>query len=229
MTRISTQQPMQNQGRTARFQNRTEAGRKLAHQLRTYANYLDVIVLGLPRGGVPVAFEVAKALNAPLDVLVVRKLGVPDQPELAMGAIAAGGIQVLNQALLRSLSISEETIQRTVTQEYKELERRKRMYRGARPTANLRDLTVILVDDGLATGASMQAAIEAVRHQKPTQIVVAVPVAAPETYRWIKAKVDEVICTEIPQQLQSIGYFYNDFSPTTDEEVCEFLRKSASP
>src|ERR1700687_2200903 len=201
------------------FRDRREAGRLLAAKLTAYANRPDVIVLALPRGGVPVAYEVARGLGTPLDVFVVRKLGVPGYEELAMGAIATGGVRVLNDQLVERLGIGEQTIEAIAARERQELERRERLYRGDRPPPDVRGRTVILVDDGLATGATMYAAIEALRQQNPARIVVAVPTASPETCEEMKTKADEVICAITPEPFHAVGRWYRDFSQTTDEEV----------
>jgi putative phosphoribosyl transferase len=202
------------------FRNRTEAGRLLAKRLKaTYANRLDVLVLGLPRGGVPVAFEVAKVLNAPLDICLVRKLGVPGHQELAMGAIATGGIMVINEEVVRSLRISQIAIEQVAARERQELERRERVYRGDRPTPDLSHRTIILIDDGIATGSTLKAALSTIKQQQPEHIVVAVPVAPPDVYTELKSEVDEVVCLLTPEWLCSISLWYEDFSPTTDEEV----------
>lgn len=208
------------------FKDRRFAGQVLARELAAYANRPDVLVLGLPRGGVPVAFEVAQALNAPLDILVVRKLGVPDQEELAMGAIASGGVRIINEYIINLVKISDEVIARVAVQEERELERRERLYRGNRPLRDLQGRTVILVDDGLATGATMWAAIVAVRKQQPAQIVIAVPVAAPETCQELEAEVDEIVCISTPSPFHSVGLWYKDFPQTTDEEVRDLLAKA---
>ncbi|BAY77246.1 hypothetical protein NIES25_37060 [Nostoc linckia NIES-25] len=210
------------------FKDRRFAGQLLAKELATYANRSDVVVLGLPRGGVPVAFEVAKALNAPLDVLVVRKLGVPDEQELAMGAIAAGGVRILNKHIINVAKISDEVIARVAVQEERELERREKLYRGDRPFPDLRRRTVILVDDGLATGATMWAAAVAVRKQQPAAIVIAVPVAAPETCEQLEPEVDQIACISKPSPFYSVGLWYEKFPQTTDEEVRELLTKAAN-
>ncbi|WP_445634793.1 Phosphoribosyltransferase [Nostoc sp. DSM 114161] len=210
------------------FKDRRFAGQLLAKELAIYANRSDVIVLGLPRGGVPVAFEVAKALNAPLDVLVVRKLGVPDEQELAMGAIAAGGVRILNKHIINVANISDEVIARVAVQEERELERREKLYRGDRPLKDLRGRTVILVDDGLATGATMWAAAVAVRKQQPAAIVIAVPVAAPETCQQLNPEVDQIACVSTPSPFYSVGLWYEKFPQTTDEEVRELLTKAAN-
>ncbi|NJR73649.1 MAG: phosphoribosyltransferase [Scytonema sp. CRU_2_7] len=210
------------------FKNRKAAGQFLAKNLAAYANYPDTLVLALPRGGVPVAFEVARALNAPLDVFVVRKLGVPEQKELAMGAIASGGVQVLNEEIVRSLGISEVVIQKVAAKEQQELERREHLYRGDRPIPILHGRTVILVDDGLATGATMRAAVVALQQHKPAKIIVAVPVSASETCEEFEAKVDEIVCLATPNPFYSVGLWYEDFPQTTDEEVRELLKKAAN-
>lgn len=208
-----------------RFRNRTEAGQLLARKLTQYANRPDAIVLGLPRGGVPVAFEVATALNVPLDICLVRKLGVPGHQELAMGAIAFGGVQVLDRDVLAWLRITEQTIGKVAAQELQELQRRDRVYRGDRAQPQLGDRVVILVDDGLATGSTMRAAIEVVKTQQPQRIVVAIPVAPPETYQKLRTEVDEVVCLMTPPSFYAIGMWYEDFAQTTDAQVCELLRK----
>ncbi len=209
------------------FKDRRFAGQLLAQELAAYANRSDVVVLGLPRGGVPVAFEVAKALNAPLDVLAVRKLGVPDQEELAMGAIASGGVRILNKHIISLVNISDEVIARVAVQEERELERREQLYRGDRPFPNLRGRTVILVDDGLATGATMWAATVAVQKQQPAVIVIAVPVAAAETCEQLEPEVNQIACISKPSPFYSVGLWYENFPQTTDEEVRELLIKGA--
>jgi putative phosphoribosyl transferase len=206
-----------------RFRNRTEAGKLLAGKLTQYANRSDVLVLGIPRGGVPVAFEVATALNVPLDICLVRKLGVPGNKELAMGAISAGGVQVLNEELLDSIRISGHSIAEVAKWELQELQRRDRVYQGDRPRPNIRQRIIILVDDGLATGASMLAAIEFLKHQQPQRIIIAVPVAPSDIGERLRSQVDEVVCLMTPAQLYAIGLWYEDFTPTTDEEVCQLL------
>jgi putative phosphoribosyl transferase len=211
---------------TRRFRDRTEAGRYLAELLQNYAGRDNVVLLALPRGGVPVAYEVAKSLGAPLDVFVVRKLGVPGRPELAMGAIATGGVLVLDEGLVRRLGITEEQIRRTVESELRELERREASYRGGRDPPNLEGKTVILVDDGLATGATMRAAALAVRKYNPDRVVVAVPVAAEQTCDEFRYDVDEIICGVTPQPFHAVGLWYEDFSQTSDEEVRELLARA---
>src|SRR6195256_5187343 len=198
------------------FRDRREAGRLLAEKLATYANRPDVIVLALPRGGVPVAYEVARALRAPLDVFVVRKLGVPGYEELAMGAVATGGVRVLNEQLVKRLGIPDHLIDAVAAREQQELARRERLYRGGRPTPDVRGRTVILVDDGLATGATMSAAIAALRELRPARIVVAVPTASPETCEEMRSKADDVICAITPEPFNAVGRWYRDFSQTTD-------------
>jgi putative phosphoribosyl transferase len=209
-----------------RFEDRREAGRLLAEKLSKYAHRPDVIVLGLPRGGVPVAFEVAKALDAPLDVFLVRKLGVPAQPELAMGAIASGGVLVLNEDVVSYLAIPDAELQRVAAREQLELERRERLYRGDKPVCVPSGRTVIVVDDGLATGSSMRAAIGAIKQLRPARLVVAVPVAPAATYLEFKSEVDEIVAYAVPADFDGVGRWYSDFSQTTDEEVCELLSRS---
>jgi putative phosphoribosyl transferase len=211
------------------FRDRTDAGRFLATKLRAYANRPDVLVLALPRGGMPVAFEVAQALDAPLDVFLVRKLGAPGQPELAMGAIATGGVRVLNEALVRALAIDDLALEAVVAEEQAELERRERLYRDDRPAPDVRGHTVILVDDGLATGATMRAAAAALRQQQAARIVVAVPIAPAETCAEFRHEVDEIVCGLTPEPFYAVGLWYEDFSQTTDEEVRELLARAARP
>ena len=206
-----------------RFKDRSDAGRQLGVLLHDYASRSDVVVLALPRGGVPVAFEVATALRAPLDVLVVRKLGVPGHPELAMGAIAAGGIEVLSHDLIRDLRIPRTLVQQVAALERVELERRDSAFGSGRRPPVLRDRTVILVDDGLATGSTMQAAILAVRQQAPSRIVVAVPVGARDTCERLRRFADEVICASTPEVFTAVGLWYEQFTQTTDEEVIRLL------
>lgn len=202
----------------------------LAAQLSSYANRPNAIVLGLPRGGVAVAYEVARALNLPLDVFIVRKLGVPGQEELAMGAIASGGVRVLNQAVIGALGLSQAEINEVIRREEQELRRREALYRGQRPPLNLKGKTVILVDDGLATGATMWAAIAAVRQQGPAQVVMAVPVAAPAECDAFKQIADDVVCAITAEPFHAVGLWYEDFPQMTDEEVRALLgSKSPSP
>ncbi|HEY9611368.1 phosphoribosyltransferase [Allocoleopsis sp.] len=206
-----------------RFRDRTEAGQLLAKKLTAYANRSDVVVLGLPRGGVSVAFEVAKVLKAPLDICLVRKLGVPGQEELAMGAIARGEVMVIDNDVVKWLGISRAVIARVAAREQQELKRRDRAYRGGRPIPNVQQRTVILVDDGIATGSTVRAAIATLHQQQPEQIVVAVPVAANATCQELKTEVDQVVCLITPEPLQSISLWYENFSPTTDAEVRNLL------
>ena len=212
-----------------RFRNRNEAGRLLANKLTAYANRPDVLVLALPRGGVPVAYEVARALGAPLDVFVVRKLGVPGHEELAMGAIATGGVRFLNDQIVQRLRIPEYIVDAVAAREQPELRRRERLYRGGRPPPQVRGRTVILVDDGLATGATMRAAIMALRQLQPARIVVAIPTGSPETCEELKAEVDEVVCAITPDSFLAVGHWYEDFSQTTDEEVRDLLARRQQP
>ena len=209
------------------FQDRTQAGRVLASTLSQYANRPDVLVLALPRGGVPVAYEVARALNAPLDVFLVRKLGVPGHPELAMGAIASGGVRILNRDVVEALGITREQFDAITAEQLRELERRERAYRGDRPPPDVRGKTVILVDDGLATGATMRAAIEALKQLGPARIVVGVPIASPETCEELESVVDEVVCGVTPRPFYAVGAWYRDFSQTSDDEVRDLLARAA--
>jgi putative phosphoribosyl transferase len=208
------------------FRNRSDAGKHLATKLLDYANRDDVIVLALPRGGVPVAFEVAKILRAPLDVFLVRKLGVPGHEELAMGAIATGGVRVLNHDTIDYLGIPDSAIESIARTEQEELKRREREYRGNRPEPEVRGKTAILIDDGLATGATMRAAVEALRRQGPAKIVVAVPVSAPQTCDEYRMGVDEIVCAITPEPFFGVGQWYMDFSQTTDEEVRRLLKEA---
>jgi putative phosphoribosyl transferase len=212
---------------TRRFRDRAEAGQLLAERLLTYAGRDDVVVLALPRGGVPVAYEVAKALDVPLGVFVVRKVGVPGHEELAMGAIASGGVLVLDQRLVQALGIDQAQLERAVAAEGRELERRESVYDGPRDPSELAGKTVILVDDGLATGSTMRAAALAVRQLNPARIVVAVPVAAAQTCDEFRDAVDEVVCQLTPRPFQAVGLWYEDFSQTTDDEVRELLARAA--
>lgn len=212
---------------TPYFKDRVDAGRKLAKKLLAYAAHEDVIVLGLPRGGVPVAFEVAQALNAPLDVFLVRKLGVPGHEELAMGAIASGGVRVLNEEVVNYLNVPNRIIDQVAEREQRELERRERAYRGGRPQPELRHRTVILVDDGLATGASMRAAVVALRTWHPGRVIVAVPTAAPETCEAFEDIVEDIVCAITPRPFLGVGAWYEEFSQTTDEEVWTLLEQAS--
>ena len=212
---------------TLPFKNRSEAGRVLAGRLVQFQNRRDLLVLALPRGGVPVAYEVANILNAPLDIFLVRKLGVPGQEELAFGAIASGGLRVINENIVRSLHLSRTQIETAVAREKAELARRERSYRGDGAVPDPKGRTVILVDDGLATGATMLAAARALRHEYPKYIVIAVPVAAPATCNELRPEVDEIVCAITPEPFHAVGLWYEDFSQTTDEEVRELLKRSA--
>jgi putative phosphoribosyl transferase len=205
------------------FRDRREAGRQLAQHLAAYANRPDVLVLALPRGGVPVAYEVARALRAPLDVFLVRKLGLPGHEEYAMGAVASGGVRVLNPEVVGELHLSDELIDTVTRRELQELERRERAYRGDRPFPDVRGKTVILVDDGLATGSTMRAAAEALRQQRPARLVVAVPAGSPQTCDEFRDEVDEVVCALTPEPFYAVGLWYDDFSQTTDDQVRALL------
>jgi predicted phosphoribosyltransferase len=209
------------------FADRTDAGRRLAEELTAYCDRDDVIVLALPRGGVPVAYEVAEKLHAPLDVFLVRKLGVPGHEELAMGAIASGGVEILNDDVVNALGISDAAIERVAEQELQELARREHEYRGSRPPLDVHNCTAILIDDGLATGASMAAAVEGLRALGPSKIVVAVPTASPETCNAFRSRVDEIVCAETPVPFRAVGEWYDDFSQTTDDEVRTLLARAA--
>src|SRR5213596_311511 len=209
------------------FPNRAEAGRLLAEKLVKYAGRDNVIVLGLPRGGVPVAYEVAQRLKVPLDVFIVRKLGVPGFEELAAGAIASGGVRVLNEDVMRSIPHADEAINAITARETAELERREQIYREGRPPPELRDRIVILVDDGLATGATMRAAVKALRERGAAKIVVAVPVGPPDTCREFEDEADEVVCASEPEFFQAVGQYYEDFSQTSDDEVRDLLARAA--
>jgi putative phosphoribosyl transferase len=207
------------------FRDRSDAGRKLAAKLAEYADRPDVVVLALPRGGVPVGYEVARALGTPLDVFLVRKLGVPGHEELAMGAVATGGVRVLNDQVVRALGIPDYVIDAIA--EWEELARRERLYRGDSPPPDVRERTVILVDDGLATGTTMNAAIQALREQQPTRIVVAVPTASLEACNELRKEVDDVVCAVTPEPFYAVGLWYENFSQTTDEEFRELLARAA--
>ena len=208
------------------FHDRFEAGRVLAVELKSYAQRPDVVVLALPRGGVPVRYEVARALEVPLDVFLARKLGVPGQEELAMGAIASGGVRVLNESVVRMLEIGPQAVDAAAEREQRELQRREREYRGNRPRLDIAGAIAILVDDGLATGSSMRAAAEALRTRHPHKIIVAVPVAAAETCDQLRHEVDEVVSAFTPEPFQAVGLWYEDFSQTTDEEVRQLLARA---
>jgi predicted phosphoribosyltransferase len=209
-----------------RFRDRREAGRLLAAKLAAYARQPGVVVLALPRGGVPVGYEVARALGAPLDVFLVRKLGVPGHEELAMGAVATGGLRVLNQQIVKQLRIPPDLIDAVAAAEGWELARRERLYRGDRPLPDVLGRTVILVDDGLATGSSMLAAVGAIRQRRPARIVVATPIAARDTCELLRSEVDEVVCAVTPEPFHAVGLWYEDFSQTSDDEVRELLEVS---
>ncbi|HWC38715.1 MAG TPA: phosphoribosyltransferase [Acidimicrobiales bacterium] len=214
--------------RPTAFQDRFDAGATLASLLTQYAGRNDVVVLALPRGGVPVGFEVAKALRAPLDVFLVRKLGVPGHEELAMGAIASGGVQVLNEDVVEALDVPPERIVAVAAAEEQELERRLRTYRSGMPPPDVKDKIVVIVDDGLATGSSMRAAVQALRRLGPARIVVAVPTAAAETCERLATEADEVVCAFTPRPFHAVGLSYRDFSQTTDAEVGDLLRRAAA-
>jgi putative phosphoribosyl transferase len=207
------------------FHDRVDAGKALARHLSKYAGRPDVTVLALPRGGVPIGYEVARALGAPLDVFIVRKLGVPGQEEYAMGAVASGGVRVLNEDVVRSLRLSDTAVERITAKELTELNRRERLYRGDRPELDLTGRTVILVDDGLATGSTMKAAVKALKARGPARTVVAVPVAAPDTCEELRREVDEVVCAVTPEPFRAVGLWYEDFSQTSDEEVHDLLAR----
>ena len=208
------------------FANRTEAGRLLAEKLEKYANRNDVIVLGLPRGGVPVAYEVARCLHAPLDVFIVRKLGVPGFEELAAGAIASGSVRVLNEDVMRAIPYGDAAIEAVTAKETVELQRREQIYREGRPAPDLRGNVVMLVDDGLATGATMRAAVKALRQSGAAKIVVAVPVGPPDTCREIAQEADEAICLSTPEFFQAVGQYYEDFSQTSDDDARKLLTRA---
>ncbi|HEX2913172.1 MAG TPA: phosphoribosyltransferase [Chloroflexia bacterium] len=213
--------------RIVQFENRQQAGKVLATRLKAYANRPDVVVLALPRGGVPVAYQVAMALNVPLDIIVVRKLGLPGQEELAMGAIASGGVCVLNQELVADLYISDQTIERVARVEEIELKRREQRYRAGRPPLEVKGKIVILVDDGLATGTTMLAAITALKKQEIISLVVAVPIAPYDTFHRFQPLVDQMVSVITPGAFFALGYWYREFSQTSDEEVCWLLEQAA--
>ena len=212
---------------TSVFANRSEAGRLLAQRLGRYAGRADVLVLGLPRGGVPVAFEVARALHAPLDAFVVRKLGVPYREELAMGAIARGGVRVLNRTVIESLQIPDWAVDEVATREERELERREQAYRAGRAAPDVSGRTIILIDDGIATGATMRAAVAALRKLNAGRVVVATPTAARGTAEDMSGEVDEFVAVMKPAEFLGVGLWYEDFSQTTDKEVCDLLARGA--
>jgi putative phosphoribosyl transferase len=214
------------EGEMIPFKDRREAGRKLAQKLTACAGQPDLLTLALPRGGVPVAYEVARALNAPLDVFLVRKLGLPGQEELAIGAIATGGVRVLNRDIIRMLSIPDEVINFVARRELQELQRRERLYRGDRSPPEVRDRTIILIDDGLATGASMRAAVVSLRARHPARILVAVPIAAETVCEAFRTEVDEIICAVTPEPFYGVGRWYEDFSQITDQEVRILLEEA---
>jgi putative phosphoribosyl transferase len=208
------------------FSNRTDAGRRMAQLLVRYANQTDVIVLGMPRGGVPVAFEIARTLKAPLDVLMVRKLGVPGQEELAFGAIATGGIRFLDPTIIKAVGLSDIDIELATQAQRKELERRERAYRGGRPPLIVKGMTVILVDDGIATGSGMRAAVGAVQQLGAAHIVIAVPVAPRSTCDRLRMEVSDLVCAATPEPFYGVGQFYLDFSQVSDHEVQELLNRA---
>jgi putative phosphoribosyl transferase len=211
------------------FQNRTEGGRALAEKLLDYRDQPDVLVLALPRGGVPVAAEVAQALRLPLDVFLVRKLGAPGNEELALGAVATGGVRVLNQSIIEAFEVTQAELDSIIAAEQQELERRQRAYRDGLSPPEIRDRTVLLIDDGLATGATMYAAVLALRQQQPARIVVGVPVAAPETCAEFRDEVDEIVCAITPEPFYGVGMWYRDFEQTSDDEVRELLAQTRDP
>jgi predicted phosphoribosyltransferase len=214
------------EGEMTPFIDRRDAGRKLARKLSTYAGQPNILVLALPRGGVPVAYEVALALSAPLDVFIVRKLGLPGREELAMGAVASGGVRVLNGDIIRTLSIPDEVIHIVAKRELQELQRREKLYRKDRPSPEVSDRTILLIDDGLATGASMRAAIAGLRAQHPARIVVAIPAAAPDVCEAFRSEVDDIVCAITPEPFYGVGRWYEDFSQVTDEEVRILLEEA---
>jgi len=209
------------------FLDRVDAGRRLAAVLSHYTNQPDLLILALPRGGVPVAYEVARELHAPLDVFLVRKLGFPGHPELAMGAIATGGVRILDQHLIEMYEVPADAVEYVTQLELRELERREKLYRDARPAPDVHDHTVILIDDGLATGSTMRAAVEALRAEGARKIVVAVPIAPVDTCEAMRKEVDEIICAVTPEPFRAVGIWYADFSETSDDEVRELLARAA--
>lgn|SRR5487761_75457 len=212
--------------RKQRFRDRTEAGQILAALLTAYANRGDVLALALPRGGVPVGYEVARALHIPLDVLVVRKLGVPGEEELAMGALATGNVRILNENIVRSMHISDATIDRVTAREQKELDRRESLYRNNHPAYDVQGRTILLVDDGIATGATMAAAIKALKQQQPAQIIVAVPTAPPSTCQELVEEGIEIVCVMQPEPFFGVGYWYEQFPQVSDDEIASMLEQA---
>jgi putative phosphoribosyl transferase len=212
-----------------RFRNRTEAGELLAELLSAYAGRDDVVVLALPRGGVPVGFAVTEALNVPLDIRLVRKLGVPGQEELAMGAIASGDVCIVQSSIIDALGIPPEAIEAVAQRESREIERREKLYRADRPPVSVQGCVAILVDDGLATGSTMRAAVHALRHENPEKIVIAVPLASRQACRDLEQEVDEIVCLSTPEPFYAVGIWYEDFRQTTDDEVRDLLEKSRHP
>jgi putative phosphoribosyl transferase len=208
------------------FRDRTEAGRRLAEMLGRFADRMDVLVLALPRGGVPVAFEVAKSLHVPMDIFVVRKLGLPGDEELAMGAVASGNVRVLNDEVVRSYGVSREVLDSVAAREVTELKRRERAYRGDTPSPDVADKTILLVDDGVATGSTMRAAVAALRNQRPSQIIVAVPVAPPSTFKELQLEADEVLSVMTPEPFYAVGQWYEVFDQTTDSLVRELYERA---
>ncbi len=211
------------------FRDRVQAGQRLADALERYADRADVIVLGLPRGGVPVAWEVARKLQAPLDVMVVRKLGVPNHEELAMGAIASGGVKVIHESVVQALGISRADLEKAADKEAGELRRREQAYRGSTGAPDVRDKTVILVDDGVATGSTLRAAVQALRQHHPKQIIIAAPTASFEAFSTLRPLVDDFIALMVPADFHAVGQWYEDFSQTTDEEVKQLLAMAPVP
>jgi putative phosphoribosyl transferase len=212
----------------SRLRNRTEAGQLLAKRLQAYVNCPDVLVMGLPRGGVPVAFEIAKGLNAPLDICIVRKLGVPGQRELAMGAIALGDHHWMNPQIVNQFHISDDAIDAVISLERHELERRDHLYRGTRPLPDIKGQTIILVDDGVATGATLQVVIDMIQAQAPEYLIVAIPVAPLSAYAALHKLVDEVVCLLIPEPFYSLGQWYEDFTQVSDAQVRELLEQATN-
>jgi len=218
---------MDQMGETIRYTDRTQAGILLAQKLAAYAGRHDVIVLALPRGGVPVAFEIARALQAPLDVLLVRKLGVPGHEEYAMGAIATGGVCILQSDVIKQLAIPQASVDDLVQRKQEELAQRERLYRSNRPAPKLEGSIVIVVDDGLATGSTMLAAIHALRQARPARMIIAIPVGARVSVARLQAEVDEIVCLSIPENFQAVGLWYEDFNQTSDDEVIHLLDEAA--